>query len=1431
MKAGSLEIQLLMDVARLQTQMRDVQKAVGVGMDGIVSSANRADRAMGRVVVSAGQMRAGAQQLSYQIGDVTQQFALGTPVMTIFAQQGGQVVQAIGAMRGEAKGFIGFMAGPWGAVIMGAAMIVGMLASKFLDSGEAAEEAAKGLKAFQDRQSDIGSFIDATTGRLVEQNRVLVQNAVLTRQARIEKNNEAIRGQREAAFKSAGTAAAGGRFVQIAGSLPEGMGPAQVDPAISRVIRAANGDVEKLSLGLGDLARRRPDLRGVVTDISTAAGQAIILTRENRKLGEEVDQLTSKTRAQGKATSEMIKRQVELATATTPLERARAAYNIVAERGAKADKMGGAALEAYRRDLTAAAVAVNRAEREQKDAQEGARAARRAESKEESARNKAIREAAREYESAVKAAKDYAGAQREAAETVGFTTKQLREYADAKAIAAATKAGVPAAEIQAIRDEAKAREAAISGQNAKDFATNILQPLKDELALYGMVGPARDLAALGLEKESFMARNISDGVEVATKRWNEYYDAKSGLIGKAAADAERDSQISFGLDMLREMEVQAGITGDALRDAFGSAGGAIADMVGAMQHYGVVQAEIGAQRDKDIRAAGTNQAEINRITILSAERSKSAQLEQYGAIAGAAKGLFKEHSAGYRAMAALEKVYAALQLVNMVKSMAMDTTQTASSVANAAVRGTADTAAGGAKMFGQLGVFAFPAVAAMIALLASMGVKTKGGGKNSAFYADAMQAAQGTGTVLGDSAAKSESLSRSLDLMSKSSIKELEYSNEMLRSLRSIDGQIGALTSSIARQIGAGSMFGTAGLKLGSNTTASGLLGGIGAAVGNIPIIGGVLGGLFGSTKITKKLVDQGIQFNAARLAEVLASGSLYGSTYQEIEKTKKKSGVFGIGGSTTTSYSTKKGGLDDSIERQAGLVLENIYGGVLSAARTIGVSWIEDLLRNYVVSIGKVSLKDLKGDDLTAAINAVFSAEADKMATYALGPFLSNFQKVGEGLFETLARLAKDYQTVDVQLQSIGRTFGAVGFWSVEAREALVDLFGSLDTFVEQTGFYREHFLTEAQQIAPVMTAVAAELVRLNLSGVDTIAKFKGVVDGLDLTTDAGRELYAALMALAPGFSAVEAYQDTQAQAASDLARKRADMEIALLGLQGNAAAASARQRAAELAAMDESLRPLQQQIYLAQDVADALKVLTDAYNREKDALTATKTKFEGFSTSLKAFRDGLYAAESGVASYRALQVKLMSTGALAAAGDETALGALEGVGKDFLEAARNRAGSLAQYQRDVAMVARYATDAATAADDAVDYAQAQLSALDAAVAAQIDINENVISVHDALLAIEALLQPGIPGLTTSADGAYAPVPTAVMTQPVSVAVEGPSNKEVLDELAKVRAGIEAIAFSNHDMNQRQKAQDGGGFVSVGTLDGDVLAVRDVGP
>ena len=94
----------------------------------------------------SGQQRAGMQQLGYQLNDVAIGFAAGTPPMIIFAQQSGQVIQALGLMTDGTKGFLSFIGGPWGIALGTAAVVLTPLVAKLFEGNDALEKATEKLK-------------------------------------------------------------------------------------------------------------------------------------------------------------------------------------------------------------------------------------------------------------------------------------------------------------------------------------------------------------------------------------------------------------------------------------------------------------------------------------------------------------------------------------------------------------------------------------------------------------------------------------------------------------------------------------------------------------------------------------------------------------------------------------------------------------------------------------------------------------------------------------------------------------------------------------------------------------------------------------------------------------------------------------------------------------------------------------------------------------------------------------------------------------------------------------------------------------------------------------------------------------------------------------------------------------------------------------
>lgn len=659
-----------------------------------------------------------------------------------------------------------------------------------------------------------------------------------------------------------------------------------------------------------------------------------------------------------------------------------------------------------------------------------------------------------------------------------------------------------------------------------------------------------------------------------------------------------------GKHMFSEIADAADAAATAMSDSFGRVGGAIGDLVSILADYGAKQEAI----RNAVEAGSISQAQGARDTA-------QAQVEGIGQALGAAKNLFKENSKGYKAMEAAEKAFAVVQLANTAVNIA----------------------AGAAKMFASLGPLGFPAVAAMVAVMAGLGAAVSGGGGGyKPPTAEDVQAGNGAGSVLGDAAAKSGSISGALDVMLKNTNKDLEYSNQMVKSLRAIETNIGALTGLLARQLNvSGGAFDQSQLGLGKSTS-TGFAGkamfGIAGLVGivdDIPVIGGLLTGiakaLFG-TKKTVTLLDQGISF-ANQTVEDIINGGAIGQIYQDVQtQTKKK--FLGVTTSNKTKVSTDYSDLDSDMEKQVALIIGSLKSGIIDAAGILGVNGAGAALNAFNVNLGKISLKDLKGDEIQAALESVFSKLGDDMA-HAVLPGLDAFQRVGEGVFETLSRLASDYASIDTALTAIGMTFGSVGLASVEAREGLLDLFGGLDAFTEQTNFFRETFLTEAEQMAPIIAAVSGEMARLGQTGVVTNDQFKSLVLGLDLSTSSGAEMYASLMAVAPAFAKVNEYLaglngalvetgQTAEQIAAEVKRvadERAGLEAKLLQATGDTNAI----RAAELAQLDATNRPLQERLYALEDEATALakvKAIAD----ERAGLESRLLQINGDTVAIRA-------------------------------------------------------------------------------------------------------------------------------------------------------------------------------------------------------------------
>jgi hypothetical protein len=781
---------------------------------------------------------------------------------------------------------------------------------------------------------------------------------------------------------------------------------------------------------------------------------------------------------------------------------------------------------------------------------------------------------------------------------------------------------------------------------------------------------------------------------------------RSGFTGPAAAEyvqqqvdiAEAQYQVGVATNQLNQdlriTAERADEVADAMSRAFGRVGSAIGDAISILGHYGEQQERI----DALVKAGTYTQAQ-------GAKKSADLQMNSLIGITGAAKNLFNEHSKGYKAMAAAEKALTIIQLA----------------------RTAVDVAGGAARMFAELGPFAFPAVAAMLGVMASLGF---GGGGSS----KPAPTNTGTGTVLGDSEAKSESIKRAIDSLKEVDTLTNTYAREMAASLRSIESQIGNVAALVVR---AGDINASGGVKEGFNSNAGTVLsilgGGVGYLLTKIPIIGGILKSLFG-TKTT--VMASGLYGDPQSLGSIL-SGGFDASYYSDVQKKKK---FFGL--TYSTKYRTQFADADAGLESQFTLILRSFSDAIKASAGPLGeaTGTIEARLSSFVVSIGKIDLKDLTGEEIQEKLTAVFGAAADQMAAAAF-PGIERFQKVGEGAFETLVRVAS---TVEAVTNSLGMLGTAAQNLSIDAKLGLADLFDDVGDLTSAVSGYFERYYSAAEQAAARTAQMTRVFDSLGLTMPSSLASFRALVEAQNLTTEAGRQTYATLLQLAPAFADLQQSMNG-ARSAADILSERQDLERKLLELQGNTAAL----RALDLAKLDASNRALQQQIWALQDAQEAAK----AADELRKAWTDIGTSIMDEVKRIRGLTD-----PTGDGSFAALMGQFNAATSAARAGDQDAAKSLPGLSQALLKAAQDAATSRQELERVQAQTAASleATFAAISALGTPSSASTA-DALLAAMAASQSASSAATAANDDMASELAALRQEIAGMRSENNAGHA--------------------------------------------------------------------------
>lgn len=750
------------------------------------------------------------------------------------------------------------------------------------------------------------------------------------------------------------------------------------------------------------------------------------------------------------------------------------------------------------------------------------------------------------YESAIKASKDFIAQLKEERDTLGMTAQQQSMYAAEQVASIMSVAGVREKTIQSFLKAAGEESAALAkaqeAQKAREAADEHATEMRKQFATASeQSAKAAQQDAKTIEEQLIAQRLSNEEIGLSVDALFELKQARLDTAIAAAeqleieriaagASNEEIAEIWKKIDALKALKAERGVGhvkqagtdalkelndyldpakaksfGDALSNAFGKAGTAIGKMAGALDNYAQKQAELAKKQAVYEKNKGS-MSSVERIEMETKLSQKQAEVQvgAYADMAGAAKSYFEEGSTGYKVLGAAEQAFRALQMMMSIRAMVQGTAETAKDVADAGVKASASGVAAFAKTLASL---PFPwnlaAGAVVVGALVKMGVAMSGGGGasggSSVPMSEQRQKSQGTGTVLGDPDAKSNSLANALDLLSDVNTLTMKYSARMAKSLQNIEVALTGVSSMIFR---------TPGLTSGN--------------LSGVPE--GVKSGFLGFSSKSVSVTDSGLTYKG-KIAGIEEGLQAY------TDVTTNKSSFWGLKKSSKTS--TTLTDADDDISHQFGMIFENIADSIIAAGGVLGHSAdiLETQIANIEIDLGMVSLKGLKGDELEAALNAAISASADDIARQVL-PGLEKYQKVGEGYYETAVRVAYSTEVVQASLKMVGKEFSGSAMEIVDFTQTLTTAFGGLEALTEVLGSYYEHYFTEQERFADSVVALNDGFTSLGLTMPKTTSEFRTLVDGIDGTTVAGAELLSNVLLMEDAFynvaSAVESAMAT---------------------------------------------------------------------------------------------------------------------------------------------------------------------------------------------------------------------------------------------------------------------------------------------------------------
>jgi lambda family phage tail tape measure protein len=295
-------------------------------------------------------------------------------------------------------------------------------------------------------------------------------------------------------------------------------------------------------------------------------------------------------------------------------------------------------------------------------------------------------------------------------------------------------------------------------------------------------------------------------------------------------------------------------------------------------------------------------------------------------------------------------------------------------------------------------------------------------------------------------------------------------------------------------------------------------------------LFGGKIGAMLsGSTfamsvenMISSKLFGTGYQTKDSGLSLQVNNGDLDAQSYID---QKKKGGLLSGKSKSRTLYSA----LDDDQATQ----LQGLYAatqlGVVDLVKQIGITVEDGAFDAMKVAELKISTQGKTEDEIQAAVSGWFSYASDVMVA-TLDKGVNGFGYS----FTELARRINVFTGFNAQLDVIDVKMFKLSASSMELANSLVEAAGGTDAMTANINTYYDKFFSDSEKTSDALAAVQKQFSDMGVSLPVTRDAYRAMVSAIDLTTDAGQQLFLKLTSAAGAAASAYDILESRTQAAT---------------------------------------------------------------------------------------------------------------------------------------------------------------------------------------------------------------------------------------------------------------------------------------------------------